>query len=102
VTTRADVHSWLSARRPAPSDHFAAHVAASACDGDGDLPALLARTGMTLLARVTAEPVAGRALALDLLAADAYVTYAFEAQAEQDVDRLLALAERLSRGGDLA
>jgi len=54
--------------------------------------------GHRLLARVTATPAGGRELALDLLAADAFVTYAFEAQAEADVDGLTDLAERVDRG----
>jgi len=51
---------------------------------------------------VAAAPDGGRELALDLLAADALVTYAFEAQAETDVDGLIALADRLVRTGDIA
>src|SRR2546426_12816719 len=40
--------------------------------------------GQRLLARVTAQSSGGRALALDLLAADACNTYAFEAQARSE------------------
>src|SRR5207253_1741066 len=47
---------------------------------------------------VTGRPEGGRDLALDLLAADAFVTYAFEAQAEQDVRGLAALADRVAAG----
>ena len=60
------------------------------------------RAGASLLERVAAAPAGGRELALDLLAADAYVTYAFEAQAEDDVDGLTALADRLNSAGGLA
>jgi hypothetical protein len=54
----------------------------------------LASLGRRLLAGVASQPGAGRELALDLLAADAFVTYAFEAQAEADVGQLAQLAER--------
>jgi len=36
-----------------------------------------------LLDKVAARPAGGRELALDLLAADAFATYAFEAEAEE-------------------
>jgi hypothetical protein len=47
------------------------------------LPVYLAQLGRELLERVAARPAGGRELALDLLAADAFATYAFEAQAEK-------------------
>lgn len=70
--------------------------------GERALPELLAGAGSRLLRGVAAAPEGGRELAFDLLAADAYVTYAFEAQAEADVDGLTALAERLNGAGGLA
>jgi len=48
---------------------------------------------------VAAATTQDRRQALDLLTADALVTYAFEAQAEADVRGLTALAERISREG---
>ena len=62
------------------------------------LPGYLVELGRRLLARVTRAPAGGRELALDLLAADAFVTYGFEAQAEAEVDGLTALAERVAGG----
>jgi hypothetical protein len=100
--TRDDVRSWLGARRPAPPAGFAAHLELSLPHGREPLPELLAGAGAALLRRVVSAPGDGRELALDLLAADAYVTYAFEAQAEDDVNGLTALAERLNRAGGLA
>jgi hypothetical protein len=47
------------------------------------LPSYLAQLGTNLLDGVVGKPDGGRELALDLLAADAFATYAFEAQAEQ-------------------
>jgi hypothetical protein len=95
-----DRQAWLASRRPVPPDGLRAHLAAAA-GGDGVAPEALARTGVALLRRVVTAPAAGRELALDLLAADAFVTYAFEAQAEVDPQGLGALADRLARGGDL-
>src|SRR3989442_884942 len=57
----------------------------------------LAAVGCALLRRVAANPAGGRELALDLLAADAFVTYAFEAQADADPAGLAALAGRVER-----
>ncbi|HZH41160.1 MAG TPA: hypothetical protein VFD85_09125 [Gemmatimonadales bacterium] len=65
----------------------------------GAPPAALAAVGARLLDRVAAATTQDRRQALDLLAADALVTYAFEAQAEADVRGLTMLAERISRGG---
>ena len=62
------------------------------------LPGYLVELGRRLLARVTRAPAGGRELALDLLAADAFVTYGFEAQAEVEVHGLTALAERVAGG----
>jgi hypothetical protein len=101
VTTRAEMLTWLSARRPAAPEPLAAHLATLVHDGRGTLPELLAAAGTELLGMVVAAPGGGRELALDLLAADALVTYAFEAQAELDIEGLAALAARLHRGGDL-
>ena len=95
--TRTDVLAWLAGRVPVPPDALAAHLAAAVVDRDAALPDHLAREGAELLARVTGAPVPGRERALDLLAADAFVTYAFEAQAEFDVSGLHALAERVDR-----
>ena len=95
--TREAVLTWLDARRPpAPPPTLRAHVDAAIADSDLPLPDHLALIGQRLLARVTAQSSGGRALALDLLAADACITYAFEAQAEADVNGLAALAGRVA------
>ncbi len=100
--SRAGLVAWLDARRPAPPAVVRAHLEAAVTSAGNELvePALpdeLARLGREVLARVTARPDGGRELALDLLAADAFVTYAFEAQAEADVAGLAALAERVAQ-----
>jgi hypothetical protein len=91
--TRRELLEWVGTRRPAPPAALRAHLEAAAADGAEPLPQHLARLGGELLARVARHPAGGRELALDLLAADAFVTYAFEAQAEADVDGLARLAE---------
>jgi len=52
---------------------------------DAPLPlsAHLAAIGEKMLRKVVSQPTGGRELALDLLAADAFATYAFEAQTEE-------------------
>jgi hypothetical protein len=95
--TRTELVAWLEARRPAPPPALRAHLAAAVTDSDLPLPDHLALLGRQLLARVTARPAGGRELAPDLLAADALVTYAFEAQAERDVAGLEALARRVGQ-----
>src|SRR5438309_8649715 len=94
--TRREVLAWLDTRRPAPPPALRAHLEAAVTDSDEWLPAHLAELGDAVLARVTGRPEGGRDLALDLLAADAFVTYAFEAQAEQDVRGLDRKSTRLN------
>jgi hypothetical protein len=99
--TRAALVAWLAGRRPAPPPALRARLEAAATDAPEPLPEHLARLGRELVARVLRRPDGGRELALDLLAADAFVTYTFEAQAELDPDGLAGLARRLA-GGDAA
>ena len=94
--TRAELLRWLETRRPTPPAALAAHLAAPLADARAPLPTHLADLGRSVLARVAAAPEEGRALALDLLAADAFVTYAFEAQAEIDPAGLAPLADRIA------
>ncbi len=94
--TRAELSQWLTMRRPVPPQALAAHLAAPLADARLALPLHLADVGRTVLAGVAAAPEEGRALALDLLAADAFVTYAFEAQAELDPAGLAPLADRIA------
>jgi hypothetical protein len=91
--TRDQLLAWLDTRRPVPPDAVRERLRRAVHDDSGDLAEHLAKIGRELLARVSAHPEAGRELALDLLAADAFVTYAFEAQAETDVSQLARLAE---------
>ncbi|HUC41884.1 MAG TPA: hypothetical protein VMR92_13670 [Gemmatimonadales bacterium] len=81
--TRAEVLAWLDARRPAPPAALRERLRGAVHDAEGSIVAHLARLGNELLDGVIARPAGGRELALDLLAADAFATYAFEAQAEE-------------------
>jgi hypothetical protein len=101
MTRTPDARAWLATRQPVAPERIGAHVAAAVPQNGAPLPEVLARAGVALLRRVTSEPDGTRELALDLLAADALITYAFEAQAEADVDGLIALADRLERTGDI-
>jgi hypothetical protein len=96
--TRPELLAWLDARRPEVPPTLRAHLRRQLTDGPEPLAELLAARGRAALARVLARPVGGRELALDLLAADALVTYAFEAQAEQDPRGLVALARSIAGG----
>ena len=101
------LRAWLAARQPRPPAALAAQLQGAAGDGAGGAGAAgeleggpadqLARLGLALLSRVAGAPAGGRELAADLLAADAMVTYAFEAQAEADVSALAALADWVAR-----
>jgi len=96
--TRSDALGWLAARRPMPPDALRPHLEAVLADSEAPLPEQLARTAIARLESVARGPDRGREVAMALLAADALVTYAFEAQAEQDVDGLARLAERVAGG----
>ena len=91
--TRGEILAWLDTRRPVPPAALRERLERVAGDAALPLPAHLAELGRELLARVVSRPAGGRELALDLLAADAFVTYAFEAQAEDGVGNLAHLAE---------
>ncbi len=82
--TRDEVLAWLDTRRPVPPTTLRARLRCAVHDAPGGLAMHLARLGQELLAGVTSQPAGGRELALDLLAADAFATYAFEAQAEDE------------------
>lgn len=97
--TRAELVAWVDARHPEAPPTLRAQLRGYLSDRPESLPEHLAIQGRELLQRVLAQPRAGRELARDLLAADALVTYAFEAQAEVDPWGLGTLARRVA-GGD--
>jgi len=97
--TRSELGAWLQSRQPAPPPDLAAKLAeclAAAPDGMLEGPSRAEAVGRLGLARL--RTAAGRRdateeAAMDLLAADALVTYAFEAAAEEGAD-LSALVRR--------
>ena len=91
--TRDEVLTWLGTRRPAAPAALRTQIEQAVTDARLPLPAHLADIGRRLLDKVASRPQGGRELALDLLAADAFITYAFEAQAETDVGGVARLAE---------
>lgn len=87
---------WLDAREPAAPGALQARIG-ELVDAHPEwealaLPDALLAAGEQLLERVLSAPAKRRETAVDLLAADACVTYAFEAAADQP-ERLVALAE---------
>ncbi len=79
---REQVLTWLDTRRPVPPATLRERLRGAVHDAPLDLAAHLTQHGRELLEGVAARPAGGRELALDLLAADAFATYACEAQAE--------------------
>lgn len=83
-----DANEWLEARRPAPPVKLAAHlgdaVTGLASSSDMSLSETLAVAGTAILKRLTGPNAATsrRDVAIDLLSADALLTYALEAAAE--------------------
>ncbi|HEX2780260.1 MAG TPA: hypothetical protein VHM30_12230 [Gemmatimonadaceae bacterium] len=78
---------WLSTRAESAPPSLRVRLLDAVRDGGGQsggagLADTSCRAGESLLAKLLAEGCASRSAALDLLAADALVTYAFEAAAE--------------------
>ena len=100
------VADWLEARSPAPPaqllDRLRAALGSSlACDV-ADVPRAFVDAAETLLATLVRDGCMTRDRALDLLAVDALVTYAFEA-ATDDAEALDARArDAIRRLADLA
>ncbi len=90
------LRAWLADREPRAPDALRARldelVLAHPEWESMPLPEALLAAGEQLLQQVLAAPDRNRSTAVDLLAADAAVTYAFEAAADQPA-RLVELAE---------
>jgi hypothetical protein len=86
----SDALSWLRAREQQPPDPLARRIEAALHDLDGagdDVPRALGDAAFACLhASLAAGP--SRAAALDLLAADALLTYAWEAAADGGAESL--------------
>ena len=86
--TRPDVLAWLQSREPAPPPALATKLAQcvaaapeAALVGDSVAEAV-GRLGLVTLRTVVERQGVAYDTAMDLLAADAFLTYAFEAAAE--------------------
>ena len=84
------VAQWLAEREPRPPDSLARRMRAVLAHGDNgaasssvEVSEALLAAAETVLARLLREGCATRESALDLLVADAFVTYAFEAAAAE-------------------
>ncbi|MGH7619831.1 MAG: hypothetical protein ACREPM_21670 [Gemmatimonadaceae bacterium] len=90
------IREWLDEREPAPPARLRARIdevlGNNAQRPVADAPDQSVAAAEALLRDLLARPTAGRESALDLLAVDALVTYAFEAAAT-DPNTLAALAD---------
>lgn len=98
--TRDSVLVWLQGRQPQPPVTLARQLARrieiaadSAFEGDS-IAQVVGALGVTSLREVVERQNVAYDAALDLLAADAFVTYAFEAVSEEGGD-VTGLARRL-------
>jgi uncharacterized membrane protein len=92
---------WLDARRPVPPPALRARIDA-ALGGSLDTDAAEAveaclRAGERLVATLLRENATSRESAVDLLAADALVTYAFEAASDRPAELAVRAADAMSR-----
>lgn len=76
---------WLAARQPRPPAALASRIRDLLPDAPADaaLPETLVAAADAALRELLRRPARDRAVALDLLAADALATYAFEAAADE-------------------
>ena len=98
--------AWLDARRPAPPVRLHARIEAAlgrALESDAsDGAAACLRAGEQLACELLQENATSRESALDLLAADALVTYAFEAASERPRELAAQCREAMVRIAALA
>lgn len=95
-----DAADWLRERLAGAPDALLAEMAAALPAGAPSVADALAAGAVTLYAQVLAGS-GGREDALPLLAADALLTHALEAQAEADPDAVADFAARWGAAGAL-
>jgi len=100
--TRRDLLDWLGSRQPSRPPALAERMDRAVADvpdvvlaAARSRAAALGNIGLSMLGDLTQLPPQAEGLGLDLLAADAFVTYAFEAAAE-DGEPLAPLAQALT------
>jgi hypothetical protein len=97
---RASVKAWLEEREPEPPAELAAQLARcvdaapEAVLAGGSVAEVIGALGTWLLQSVVERQRTAHDAAMQLLAADAFVTYAFEAASEEGTD-VTDLATRL-------
>src|SRR2546427_11915020 len=100
--TRREMLAWLAARRPVPPDALRAGIEAVVSEAElsplDPLPDQLALLGRQMLGRVAGRPGGGRALAVGLLAAAAFITHPVGAPAELGAARAASPGGRSARG----
>jgi hypothetical protein len=100
--SRDDVVAWLAAREPAAPAALAERLrgfaqAAPAERLGATMTQAMSGLGLYALDRSLARGETGDEVAMDLLAADAFVTYAFEAAAAEGADVPQAAADLITR-----
>jgi len=98
----AFVASHAGQTPPALVEHVQAVLTADAAAAGLPAAEALLRAGERLLSQVLADAGAGREVALDLLAADACVTWAFEAAADEPGTLPARADEAMARIAELA
>jgi hypothetical protein len=101
ATADSPAAAWLRANAPAAPPALMEAMLAALGDEQAAIPDTLAAAAMRLYAELRAGSGC-RDDALPLLAADALLTHALHAQAEDDPDRLAAFAQRWGAAGALA
>jgi hypothetical protein len=98
--TRSSIRAWLAEREPAPPAELAAKLAQcvdaapEAVLASNSVAEVVGAIGTWLLQSVVERQRTAYDAAVDLLAADAFVTYAFEAASEEGTD-VAGLANQL-------
>jgi uncharacterized membrane protein len=98
--------AWLDARRPAPPARLRARIDAALGDAlheeVSDVATACLRAGEQLARTLLRQNAMSRDSALDLLAADALVTYAFESASERPAELTARSREAMARIAALA
>jgi len=103
--TRASVKAWLHFREPEPPADLAAKLAQcvdaapEAVLAGGSVAEVMGALGTWLLSAAVDGQRLAHDSAMDLLAADAFVTYAFEAASEEAADVAVLATRLLQRVG---
>ncbi|HEV7994476.1 MAG TPA: hypothetical protein VGP25_21820 [Gemmatimonadaceae bacterium] len=99
------IADWLDSRRPPPPPALRARIDAALADSLGaderEAAEACLRAGEQVVESLLRENATSRDSAIDLLAADALVTYAFEAASDRPAELTALAANAMSRIGAL-